>query len=160
MFGRKHSPESIALMSARRTGKAQGNKNAAREQKVGSYYWRHRERILEKQRCRRSDPDFMAREIAFKRDHHLRIRYGISAKDYDVLLAKQGGKCAICSTSDPGTKRAKYFDVDHCHTTGKVRALLCRNCNVTVGVVEKKTELIKLIHEYLREHNDVRRKRD
>jgi Recombination endonuclease VII len=69
------------------------------------------------------------------------------------MLAKQGGGCAICKSvfSNNGKGNA-WFDVDHDHTTGRVRGLLCRDCNVTVGVVEKKSAKISLIHEYLALH--------
>jgi hypothetical protein len=62
-----------------------------------------------------------------KRRAHLR-RYGISPAEYDALLAKQGGACAICR------KRSKQrLCVDHCHVTGMVRGLLCHECNGALG---------------------------
>ena len=126
-------------------------KSNSRESKA-QYYLRNREGILAKARAKRACPDFLAKETAFKRTYHLRIRYGITHEQYMALLEQQGHKCAICGTTDPGTKKSTNFDVDHCHTTGKVRSLLCRNCNVTVGVVEKKADLIKKIHDYLARH--------
>jgi hypothetical protein len=55
-------------------------------------------------------------------------RYGISPAEYDALLAKQGGACAICR------KRSKQrLCVDHCHVTGMVRGLLCKECNGALG---------------------------
>jgi hypothetical protein len=156
MYGAAHSPESIILMIANRKGKALGNQNARKHAdnaaRNRAYYERHRVKIRARVKARRADPDFMAKEIAFKRDYHLRTRYGISPAEYDRRLAAQGYKCAICATTEPGTRKSKYFDVDHCHTTGKVRALLCRNCNVTVGVVEKKSALMELIRDYLEKH--------
>ena len=50
--------------------------------------------------------------------------YGLSRADYDALLAHQRGVCAIC-----GGRRTYALDVDHDHATGKVRGLLCRQCN-------------------------------
>lgn len=87
-----------------------------------------------------------------QRRSHLKKRYGITDADYHAMLAAQGGGCAICKTTEPGNGKSGWFDVDHCHTTGKVRGLLCRNCNVTAGVVEKKADLIKKIHDYLARH--------
>jgi hypothetical protein len=118
------------------------------------YYVRHRERILAARKHRwDTDPVWQARQLKTKRESLLRTRYGIGPEQYDDMLAAQGGGCAICGTSKPGNgKGNRYFDVDHCHSTGKVRGLLCRNCNVTVGVVEKKDALIAMIREYLKRH--------
>src|SRR5262249_48040161 len=55
-------------------------------------------------------------------------RYGISPAEYDELLAKQDGACAICR------RRSKErLCVDHCHVTGMVRGLLCKDCNIALG---------------------------
>jgi hypothetical protein len=80
-----------------------------------------------------------ARRRAYYRSHkhaisarrqgaHLERRYGISRADYDALLARQGGVCAICAKPPE-----KTLCVDHCHATGKVRGLLCRQCNFGLG---------------------------
>ena len=81
----------------------------------------------------------------------LLARYGITHDDYLAMLVKQEGKCAICGTDDLSKYKVKYFDVDHNHTTGQVRGLLCRDCNVTTGVVENKWDKIQLIRQYLAE---------
>lgn len=57
--------------------------------------------------------------------------YGITPSDYDAMLQKQAGRCAICRTDDTGNK--SFFHVDHCHLTGKVRGLLCTRCNTGIG---------------------------
>lgn len=58
--------------------------------------------------------------------HSARIgrTYGITAEEYATLLAAQQGACAICKQ-----KRSYRLNVDHCHSTGRVRGLLCRLCN-------------------------------
>lgn len=61
---------------------------------------------------------------------HLKRKFNLTPEQYDELLAAQNGRCAICETAPPsGTS----LDVDHDHPTGKVRGLLCRNCNQGVG---------------------------
>jgi hypothetical protein len=62
------------------------------------------------------------------RTKHLQKHYGLSDEDYDTLLAKQGGACAICRRRLRGR-----LCVDHCHFTGLVRGLLCRKCNLGLG---------------------------
>ena len=65
---------------------------------------------------------------------HGRLRdvHGISLTDYREMLALQGGRCAICGHSD--LSDPNFFPlVDHCHKTGKIRGLLCMNCNQGLG---------------------------
>ena len=62
------------------------------------------------------------------RTKRLQKHYGLSDEDYDTLLAKQGGACAICRRRPRGR-----LCVDHCHLTGMVRGLLCRKCNLGLG---------------------------
>ncbi|MEU5725308.1 endonuclease VII domain-containing protein [Micromonospora sp. NPDC047738] len=60
------------------------------------------------------------------REYHLRRRYGVGQKEFDELLAEQGGVCAVCAAPDPE-------HVDHDHRTGWVRGILCFNCNGGLG---------------------------
>ncbi|WP_433528618.1 endonuclease VII domain-containing protein [Micromonospora sp. CA-263727] len=60
------------------------------------------------------------------REYHLRRRYGIGQKEFDELLAEQGGVCGVCGDLDPE-------HVDHDHRTGWVRGILCFNCNGGLG---------------------------
>ena len=86
------------------------------------------------------------------RAHHLRRAYGISIEEYDTMLAKQDHRCAVCGTDDPGGKH-KIFNVDHCHSTGKVRALLCRNCNMLLGMAKDRPEYLTQLIAYLVKHS-------
>lgn len=64
----------------------------------------------------------------------LRGQYGITLEQYLEMLAAQGGACAICSKPPAPKKR---LVVDHCHRSGRVRALLCGVCNTQLGAFEK-----------------------
>lgn len=70
-----------------------------------------------------------------QRNAWLKARYGITASDYDAMLAAQDGRCAICGTTEPEGRRG-VFCVDHDHETGAVRGLLCWPCNRRLGVLE------------------------
>lgn len=65
-----------------------------------------------------------------RRAGNLRRRYGLDPAGVDALLAKQGGLCPVCE------KPPKKMCVDHDHSTGKVRGVLCRGCNVMIGILE------------------------
>ena len=58
------------------------------------------------------------------------LKYGITLEDYNKMLSEQGGVCAICGKKEKGNKR---LAVDHDHDTGKIRGLLCGNCNIGLG---------------------------
>ena len=64
------------------------------------------------------------------RSNHLRYTYDMSVEDYDSLVQKQNGVCAICKEPE---RRHPHLLVDHNHETGKVRGLLCDNCNKGLG---------------------------
>ena len=68
-----------------------------------------------------------------KRKAHLQRTYGITPEEYDEMLLLQDGKCAICPKEEAGGKH-NVFCVDHDHRTGKVRQLLCKNCNIVLSV--------------------------
>ncbi|TXI59966.1 endonuclease VII domain-containing protein [Mycolicibacter arupensis] len=72
------------------------------------------------------------------RDTGLMHKYGITGADYDVMVAAQGGVCAICKQPPPADNRLpgnRVLHVDHCHATGQVRGLLCHSCNKSLGQI-------------------------
>lgn len=77
------------------------------------------------------------------RDAYYRRTYGISAEEFDALLEKQGGVCAICVGPDP-----KHLD--HDHETGAIRGILCVNCNQGLGKFFDDPELLERAAAYLR----------
>lgn len=93
---------------------------------------------------------------AKRRAGHLRRRYGITQEVYDCLLLAQGGKCEICRTYNPGG-RGSYFHVDHDHSTGAVRALLCGKCNHAIGLLRDDPEVAFSAYEYLAKHKQILR---
>jgi len=103
-----------------------------------------------KQKARRDAPGYKEHMDPIKRTSMLRKRYGITHEDYERMLARQSGGCAVCHTTVPGN-RHRHFDVDHDHTTGLVRGLLCRHCNVTLGCYENNQDLFILFQAYLNE---------
>lgn len=84
-------------------------------------------------------------------DNSVRHRIGAHVEHgtYARLFAEQEGKCAICGTTDPGNMRIKRFHLDHCHTTNKVRGLLCQNCNRLLGSARDNIENLTSAVQYL-----------
>lgn len=83
-----------------------------------------------------------------RRDGHLRRTYGISSADYDAMLGRQGGGCAICHAAPTWNK--PVLPVDHDHLTGRVRSLLCHRCNIVLGLVSEDVLLLEAMEDYLR----------
>ena len=87
-----------------------------------------------------------------RREHQLKRDYGICLEDYNSMFAYQRGCCAICGTHQ--NELVKSLHVDHDHSTGEVRALLCGTCNAGLGMYRDDPELLEIAAEYLRLHAD------
>lgn len=87
----------------------------------------------------------------------LKRTYGITLKDYKQMLKNQDGKCAICkkeeSLTDFRSGKVRMLAVDHCHSSGQVRSLLCRRCNQVLGVVKDDIDLLSTMIDYLTFHD-------
>ena len=80
-----------------------------------------------------------------ERDSHFRRKYNITLEQYDKMAEQQKGLCILCGLPEIGRRLA----VDHNHQTGKVRGLLCHQCNCCIGFIENKNLSIKKIQKYL-----------
>ncbi len=78
-------------------------------------------------------------------DMALRYGYGITLSEYNCLLEKQGRHCAICKKGKCNTRLV----VDHRHSTGTVRGLLCHNCNLLLGHCKENSDILNSAREYL-----------
>ena len=90
------------------------------------------------------------------RDKQLKKNYGISASEYDSLFDLQQGKCAICRSEETIKRRGKLMKlaVDHDHATGKIRALLCANCNILLGRARDRVEVLERAITYLKRYRE------
>ena len=77
-------------------------------------------------------------------------RYGITLEQYNDMLQKQRGVCAICESACPS---GRSLAVDHDHNTGRVRALLCAPCNTAIGKLRDDPALIRRAADYVEKHN-------
>jgi hypothetical protein len=74
--------------------------------------------------------------------------YGLTPEEYDAMLVAVDGKCTICRKAP----KVKALAVDHCHTTGKVRGILCDKCNMGIGYFDDNLDLLQKAIEYLKEN--------
>lgn len=99
-----------------------------------------------------------ARSIEAQRRFKNRIWqvYGMTIEQYDEMAERQGGVCAICRNSPVGRGKTDYLVIDHCHTTGVVRELLCGLCNAAIGCLQEDPRIVEQVAEYLRRWGHLR----
>ncbi len=73
-------------------------------------------------------------------------KYGMTVPQYEALLVAQGGVCAVCRRS---CKTGRRLAVDHCHATGRIRGLLCSNCNRAAGLLGDDPVRVAAMARYL-----------
>jgi hypothetical protein len=128
-------------------------KKQKRQQYAKTYYENNREICKERTKnhpsCKlarekyRNKPETKARI----RNRKLLIEYGMTNDDYEQMLVNQQFCCAGCGTHQ--NDLTKKLNVDHNHTTGNVRGLLCGNCNRALGLLKDNMETLLRLHQYL-----------
>jgi hypothetical protein len=112
-----------------------------------TYYERNKEKIKAKYR---NNPEL--RE--YLRNAGLKHRFGITIEQYNTMLDSQHHVCAICGAPDGNGEgyHRKRLAVDHCHATGKLRRLLCQDCNIALGKLKDDPGLFLKAAQYLIDH--------
>lgn len=102
--------------------------------------------------CRQCQAEARERAPMRIRESALKRMYGITVADYDRMYAEQGGTCAICRQPEKLVRRGvlQELSVDHCHATGRVRGLLCHDCNLGIGKLGEDSDRITAAAEYVR----------
>lgn len=93
-----------------------------------------------------------------KRLWNITDRYGVTYEEYMSMTEKQNNLCAVCGEPENNGRR-KRLSVDHCHSMGHVRGLLCSNCNTALGLLKEDPIRIKKLLEYLKRHAKVSRRK-
>ena len=96
------------------------------------------------------------------RNQYYERTYGVPMSHLASLLADQRGRCGICLTwweECPAPKQSRYESVfvqhlyvDHDHATGRIRGLLCNNCNAAIAFLKEDARIVDAAAEYLRKH--------
>lgn len=118
--------------------------------KSGRWSVRNKEKHrLACKQTRKNKPEYYRHK---RRQYGLKQSYNLTLEQYDEMLKQQNGCCAICGTDKP-TGKWSSFAVDHNHTTGEVRGLLCNECNRGIGYLKDSPELLIKASEYLLSYN-------
>lgn len=113
------------------------------------YYKANRQEILNQKK------DYREINKTKTKDKVLRRDFGISLNEYNQMLTQQNNRCKICNKEETGKHQSgivRRLAVDHCHTTGKIRGLLCTNCNQALGKFKDSEELLLNAINYLKEN--------
>jgi len=119
----------------------------------------HKERILQK--IREKSLEITKNGLTVGRERALKIKYKITGEQYLELLQKCNNKCEICNKEETteyfvkdNAPRVKVLNVDHCHSTNKVRGILCAKCNKALGLVHEDTTILENMIQYIKKHNN------
>lgn len=89
-------------------------------------------------------------------------QYGLTVAEFDAMFLAQSGRCACCgrkaSELMAACRAPRRLHVDHCHATGAVRDLLCRNCNAGLGQFRDDPGLLRAAAAYIEKHQQMRRR--
>lgn len=119
----------------------------------GKWYWRptctkcksRRESALRNEwrnKYKKEHPEEWKR---YRRNLQLKRYYKITIDDYEIMLEKQGGGCAICGKSES----LRDMPVDHCHEQGHIRGILCHWCNKGLGQFFDNPETLRKAADYI-----------
>jgi hypothetical protein len=85
-----------------------------------------------------------AKKKVQNRNRVIKCKYALTSAEFESMRTKQNNLCAICLSSSK-----KSLHIDHCHSTGKVRGLLCMKCNIALGLFKDSLNLLERAIEYL-----------
>lgn len=137
------------------------NQKYKRPEADAEYYQRNKEKVLakakqyykgNKEACNeRSREYYINNKTGSVLDNRLKKDFGITLKDYNILLEEQNNVCKICTKP---CRTGLRLSVDHDHKTGKVRGLLCKSCNVAIGHFKDDPENLYRAISYLNENKE------
>ncbi len=105
-----------------------------------------------KKKAYNQSPKRKAYEKAYGKEYKWKRKFGLTPEDYNKMLLKQNGVCAICGNKETIKRNGKIQDlaVDHCHETGENRGLLCQSCNLGIGKLKHDLFILEKAMEYLK----------
>ena len=117
------------------------------------YYIHTKDNVLAKNReWRMKNSEYIRQK---RPDYRLKYLFGITSDDYNRMFDSQKGCCSICEKHQSELKTR--LCVDHNHQTGKIRSLLCGNCNRGIGIFGENPEVMERAIRYLKAHNNIKK---
>jgi hypothetical protein len=107
-------------------------------------------KLCHKAVCKISHVAHKIKRNLYNKKYNIEKNYGISFDDYLNLIKSQNGNCQICKSV---LIAGKNTHLDHCHTTGKIRGVLCGKCNTGIGQFNDSLELLKSALKYLKKYS-------
>lgn len=138
---RRANPEKNKAQRARYAAKHKDQRLAQGRKR----YQKNRERILARQKAYAAQPEVKA----LREEARLLRAYNLTADMHRTLLVAQNNACAICGAMFLGGSGSTVAHVDHDHATGRVRGILCENCNRGLGMLRDSPALLRRAAEYL-----------
>lgn len=114
------------------------------------YQNKNREKIRASNRSRYRK--YLGKYKEAARNYWVKTKYGLSPEQFEVIRISQDNKCEICKTEFITNGMKTNFGVDHCHKTGKTRALLCKHCNSSLGQARDSIKVLTAMISYLRKN--------
>jgi hypothetical protein len=115
---------------------------------INEFYVSKRNKTGYRGECKQCSLEYHQKHPEVRRRCNLRKIFGITVEEYDAALALQGKKCGCCGIS-VNDKKPRNFAVDHCHETGALRGILCRDCNLAIGFLGDNLSGIEKAIRYL-----------
>jgi len=103
-------------------------------------------KLYEQKRKRKENYTELRDTAVFK--NYLRSKFGITLDQYESMVKEQKNLCLICNGIEKDKKK-KRLTIDHCHSTNKVRGLLCSACHTLLGMAKDNIEILQAAIEYL-----------
>ena len=108
----------------------------------------HYRRYVTTNNCIDCDVELRSKRAEKARWTRVKKEYGLSASDVAKMLCQQNKSCAICEVNIESG-----YHIDHCHSTGKVRGLLCQKCNQAIGLLKENKNLFERASKYIGDHS-------
>lgn len=100
-------------------------------------------------KCKACRNDLRRGNREFEQRGNILRKYGLTREQYQEMYEAVEGRCQVCFTPQ------EVLCVDHCHSSGKVRGLLCKKCNLGIGYLQDDLAILEQAKEYLSVANDI-----
>lgn len=140
----RSDPQYMKLYYQRNKEKWRARRSKDKETRNKARRERYRDNIQHRDKCKEAAKKYRKEHPDVRRKAEIKTRYGISLADYHQLILRQNNACAICNNEFTKTPH-----VDHCHSGGHVRGLLCFNCNRALGHFQDSGEIMRSAIKYI-----------